>query len=160
MKYFADCGDLQSLKKTYRKLCMKLHPDMQGGNAEFFKEMDKEYKQLLKTFSNAANFANDTENNDSEFHNWKEDRFAEIIQKIIFYSGMDIEIIGEWIWCFNAYSYKEQLKDLGFWFSKGKKAWVYNGASKRLCRGHYSKKQLYSKYGCEKVETLKEKLLK
>jgi len=156
MVYFSDCSNLSELKKAYRKFCMKLHPD-KGGDEESFKAMNKEYEQLLKRFSNAANFTTEKE---TEFHNWKEDRFSEVIQKIIFFDSMKIEIIGEWIWCFNAYEYRTQLKELGFWYSSGKKAWVFNGDSKKHCRGHFTKQQLYSKYGCEKVQTMKKDLLK
>ena len=156
MEYFSNCSSIEELKKSYRKFCMKLHPDMAGGNEEKFKAMDKEYKELLKRFFNAENLAND----DEPVHNWKEDRFSDIIQKIIFFEKMDIEIIGTWIWCFNAFEYREQLKTLGFWFSGSKKAWVYNGEPCRRGRGHYSKTQLYSKYGYSKVETKKQKLLK
>ena len=46
----------------------------------------------------------------------------------------EIEIIGYWIYCFNAYEVREQLKALNFWFSSKHKAWIYSGASKsRYC---------------------------
>lgn len=59
----------------------------------------------------------------------------EILEKIKDYN-MKIEVIGSWIWCFNSYEYKDQLKELGFWYSGSKKAWVYNGQQKKYRRGH------------------------
>jgi hypothetical protein len=42
-----------------------------------------------------------------------------------------IEIIGYWIYCFNSKKVKEELKELGFWFSSKHEAWVYSGNPKK-----------------------------
>lgn len=44
---------------------------------------------MTKYFSNA-------DNEEAPF-DWTKDKFAEIIQKIVLFDGMKIEIIGEWI---------------------------------------------------------------
>jgi len=47
--YFNKCLNLIELKKLFRKLCCKLHPDQSGDNKEFIK-MYKEYEEACKTF--------------------------------------------------------------------------------------------------------------
>ena len=156
MTYFKDCTNVQELKKAYRKFCMELHPDLAGKETEEeFKRMNEEYTSCLKHLSNVENLS-DIEND--SVHDWKNDKFAEIIQQIIKFDSMRIEIIGEWIWCFDSYQYKEQLKKLGFWFSGSKKAWVYNGNAKKG-KGHYSINKLHAKWGFSEVKTEKQEKL-
>jgi hypothetical protein len=60
--------------------------------------------------------------------------FQEVLQKIITLD-CQIEIIGYWIYCFNSKEVKEQLKELGFWFSGKHKAQVYSGAAQTVTGG-------------------------
>ncbi|EXR51504.1 dnaJ domain protein, partial [Acinetobacter baumannii 25691_8] len=47
-KWFSsDVNNLDDLKKEYRKLCFKHHPDM-GGSTEDMQAINSEYEQLLK----------------------------------------------------------------------------------------------------------------
>ncbi len=49
--FFIGCTNKTELKRRYRQLCKKLHPDCPGGNAESFRRMQSEYEQLLKTMA-------------------------------------------------------------------------------------------------------------
>lgn len=146
MKYFADCTTIEELKKAYKNLALKNHPDL-GGSEKVMQEINDEYHSLLKTFAQNGKWA---DNRAFEGYDYSKDLFAEVIQKIISFN-MDIEIIGTWIWCFNSYPYKEQLKELGFWFSKSKKAWVYNGEGKKMFRSSSSVQDLRDLHGSAKV---------
>lgn len=149
MKYFVDVTTLEELKATYKKLAMKNHPDL-GGSVEAMQAINAEYDEMLRKLAFCHNA---TEN---EAFDWSKDQFAEIIQQIITFD-IRIEVIGSWIWCFEAYAYKDQLKDLGFWFSKSKKAWVYSGKAKTRYRSRNSVDDLRDKWGCETVKTVKTK---
>lgn len=46
-KYFANIHTAEALKKAYKELCMKLHPD-KGGNAAEFVAMKNEYSEAAK----------------------------------------------------------------------------------------------------------------
>ncbi len=46
--YFSGCNNKAELKRRYRQLCKKLHPDCPGGSAESFRRMQAEYEHLLK----------------------------------------------------------------------------------------------------------------
>ena len=66
---------------------------------------------------------------------------------------MDIEIIGNWIWAFKCYPYKDKLKELGFKYASKKKAWIWHEGEHR----YYSKKDIpigsiRAKYGSQKVK--------
>ena len=47
MKYFKDLNSMEAVKKQYRKLAMKYHPD-RGGNEEVFKQINNEYESNNK----------------------------------------------------------------------------------------------------------------
>ena len=51
MKYFIDCETLEELKKEYKKLAMKHHPDM-GGNEETMKAINAEYDKAFAKVKN------------------------------------------------------------------------------------------------------------
>ena len=44
--YFDNCKDLQDVKKRYRDLALKLHPD-KGGNTQDMQELNAEYEACL-----------------------------------------------------------------------------------------------------------------
>ena len=44
--YFSGITSKAELKRRYRQLCKKLHPDCPGGNAESFRQMQSEYTRL------------------------------------------------------------------------------------------------------------------
>lgn len=53
MKYFKDITTPEELKKQFRALSIKLHPDRPTGNAEEFKAMMTEYNNIMRNFEQA-----------------------------------------------------------------------------------------------------------
>ncbi len=126
--YFTGCDSIEDGKKLFRKLAFDLHPD-QGGEEETFKILMADWELFLKSFI-AGRFSTASEKH-TEGRNMF--YFQNILNKIIGFN-MKIEINGFWIYAYDSYDYKDQLKDLGFWFSGKHKAWVYNGGSKVAAR--------------------------
>ena len=52
MKYFENIKNLEELRKEYKKLVKKNHPDM-GGSEEEMKIINVEYEKALKDLENA-----------------------------------------------------------------------------------------------------------
>ena len=150
MKYFNNPETLEELKKQYKKLAMENHPD-RGGNTEKMKAINGEYDELFKILKNVHKSAEGktytAENSETP------EEFKNIIEKIIIFEGIEIEIIGSWIWITgNTYQYKENLKELNFRFSNSKKAWYYHGEGySRRGRKTYSLDEIRSLYGSEKI---------
>ena len=128
--YFQNVDSVEELKKQYKTLAFKYHPDREGGSVSAMQRINAEYDELLKTVRNIHKTA------DGKTYTKKEesradvpDRFKEIINAIIgFHCKIEIcglEICGLWIWVFNAYPYRRQLKELGFFWCSKKQAWAW-----------------------------------
>ncbi len=72
------------------------------------------------------------------------EKLKELMQK-----GLIFEVIGSWLWATGkTYENKESLKELGFLFSKSKKAWFYNGSNVKEGRGYFKDlNELRDKWG-------------
>lgn len=151
MKYFKNCKTLEEVKKTYKEWAKKLHPDC-GGDPEEFKAMLAEYEIAFERCKNCH------QKEDGSYYQ-KETKetsraYADIIDAIIRFEGVGIEIIGTWIWVSGrTMPYKDDLKALGFWWSKAKKAWYYTGDKEGWVKtkGHYSMNGLRNKWGSEVI---------
>jgi hypothetical protein len=150
MNYFEHCQSVEEAKKWYRELLMRHHPDHAGEAGE---AVTKEIIRQFNAFLNSFMF--------HSFNSYYEDKewkpradavtpFQEVLQKII-NLDCEIEIIGYWIYCFNSKDVKEQLKELGFWFSGKHKAWVYSGRPKRLRAGKETLDEIRARKGSQKV---------
>ena len=151
MNYFEHCQSVEQAKKLYRELLMQFHPDHAGEAGEATtKEIINQFSAFLKGFMSHSF------NSYYEDKDWKPAAdavtpFQDILEKIINFE-CEIEIIGYWIYCFNSYEVREQLKDLGFWFTGKHKAWVYSGKAKRNITSRESLDEIRARKGSQKVE--------
>ncbi|MDR1616999.1 MAG: hypothetical protein LBR98_08310 [Syntrophomonadaceae bacterium] len=151
MNYFEQCQSIEEAKKLYRSLLMKYHPDHAGPEGETItKDIIAQFNVFLNSFMSNSfkSYYEDKE--------WKPKEevvtpFQEILKKII-NLDCEIEIIGYWIYCFNSKEVKEQLKELGFWFSGKHKAWIYSGKAKNFRAGKETLDEIRAKKGSQKVE--------
>ena len=153
MKYFENVKTLEELKKEYKKLALKLHPDVNKDRdtTEEFKAMQNEYEKVFAQVKNQhKNFKGETYTKETEE---TPEEFTDIINKIIFYKDCVIEIIGSWIWISgNTSNYKDQLKELKFRWAPNKKAWSYhNGAYRKQTKKKYSLEELRNSFETTRV---------
>lgn len=145
MKWFKDVTTIEELRKLFRELLRKHHPD-NGGNVSDMQEINAEYDALFARFSKENG---STTNSYSEEEN---EQFKAILNEIIGYN-MTIEVIGSWIWCFDCYQYKDQLKALGFTWCSKKKAWVWHSEPyRRHHRKEIPLNDIRAKYGSQTVK--------
>lgn len=135
MNYFVNCKCVEELKKEYRELCFKYHPDVnKEANAnEIMKQINVEYAKEFERLKNVfRNKAGEIYEDAKPVSETAED-FQEIIDKLISLEGITIELIGRWIWVTgNTKGHKEILKGLKFRWCKNKKAWSWHRPEEKI----------------------------
>ena len=171
MKYFKDVRTLEELRRQYKELLKKYHPDNANGSTEATQEINAEYDKLFKVLkdkheNNSNKTADSTNTKRSDYnknmYDWENDKaLREVLQKIINFDGIEIEIVGTWIWVSgNTYSYKKELKELGFKWASQKKQWYFHtDVFKKKSHKTLSMDDIRSYYGSTKVNTMHMELL-
>jgi curved DNA-binding protein CbpA len=146
---------IEDAKKQYYKLCLKWHPDMQGGDLEVMKAINAEWDYIKRHNYNIHEDAHgnvytdksqDTPDNVTE-------NFAAIIEALINLEGLEIEICGSFIWIGgNTYEHKATIKGLGFRWANKKKMWFLapEGWRKKSHR-ELTMGEIRDTYGSQKV---------
>lgn len=151
MKWFTPTPrTLEELKKQYRTLAMKHHPDCGGSTADM-QSINAEYDVLfakLKDIHTAADGSTYTATTTET-----SEQFKNIINRLIVLEGINIEIIGSWVWVTgNTYNYKEQIKAIGFRWANSKKAWYYHTDEyRKTSRKTFTLEQIRELYGSQTI---------
>ena len=154
--YFSNCFTLEELKKEYKKLMFIYHPDINPSGIGECQKINAEYdiffEKLKNTHKNANNetYTKETEETVNEY--------KDIINAIIHFENVTIEIIGSWIWLTgNTYTYKKELKDLNFKWSSKKSAWYYhNMVFRKRSKNQYDMDGLRNLFGSQEVKIEKQ----
>ena len=166
-KYFKDVNTLEELRKQYKNLLKKYHPD-NGGSEEVTKEINTEYEQLFKILKDRHDTRqqDNTSGNESEYsknmYDWENDKaIREMLEKIINFKDIDIEIIGAWLWVSgNTYNYRKQLKELSFKYASKKKTWYFHTDTfRKTSHKKLSMDDIRNYYGTTKVQRDRRELL-
>ncbi len=117
-KYFSDCFSLDEVKRKYKELAMRHHPD-KGGDTATMQDINNEYESICK--NPRFDFAKQSHQNQQDFI-----KYPDIINQIISLDGIIIEMIGNWLWLSgNTYPHRSRLKEIGFFFAPKKTMWYY-----------------------------------
>ena len=148
LELLSKAQNVEELKKMYRKLAIKHHPDHAKDDGKAFIDLQQAFEMLHDKLKS----------NDKEAWKHKESasQFMDIINEIIKYN-IDIEIIGSWIYAKgdNTKAIKDDvLKPLKFWWSRKHLAWVYSGQQGRT-RRRATKKNPREIYNVEVVRKQK-----
>ena len=155
MKYFNNVSDLSELRKQYKELLKIHHPD-NGGNVADMQEINAEYDKLFKMLKDKHN-SKATDSNQESYDNMKYDfaedeKLREMLNKIVGFDSITLEVIGNWLWAFDSYNYRKELKELGFKYAKNKKAWYWHSeAFRKKSRKSLSMDDIRSYYGSTEV---------
>ena len=126
MKWFKEVNSLNELRKLYRKLVVKHHPD-NGGSEELIKEINNEYESIFKRlkegYQHSESYRNATERQ-KQTYDWQKDKqIRDMVMQLSKFKDIKVEIIGTWIWLSNCYAYRKELKELGFHWASKKQMW-------------------------------------
>jgi len=144
---FRECENMKTAKTLYRDLLKKNHPDV-GGSEEVTKEIVAEFEEYCLFYMGDAFDAFAKERGFDA--NGDPRVFADILAKISKFN-IRIEIMGIWIYAFESFDYKDELKDLGFFFSKKHSAWIYNGGPKLRRRSRFTTNDVRKMHGSEVI---------
>lgn len=168
MTYFKDINTLEELRRQYKKLLRKYHPDNPQGSTEATQAINAEYDKIFKVLKDKHDkqTADSTAGKNNTYDNMKYDyaedeKLREVFQSIINFVGINIEIVGCWIWVDGStYEYKDRLKALGFKWAREKKKWYFHTeAFRKTSNKKLSMNDIRSYYGSTKVKTEQRQLL-
>jgi DnaJ-class molecular chaperone len=141
--YFTVDMNITTAKNHYWALLQQYHPDHAGTEGEeITKEINLQYDLFCAGLIRTA-FDTAGEEKTKEAH---AEIFADILKKIM-RLNCRIEIIGFWLYCFDSYAIKDELANMGFFFSGKHKAWIFNGGKKLRIRTHNTTDDNRAKYG-------------
>lgn len=170
MKYFNNVSTLEELRKQYKELLKKYHPDNANGSEEATKAINAEYDSLFKALKDRHD-AKQTDTNSNtdkaDYNNMKYDfaedaKLREVLKSIITMQGINIEIVGCWIWIDgDTFAHKDTLKALGFKWAREKKKWYFHTeAFRKKSHKKLSMNDIRNYYGSTEVQTEEVKRLK
>lgn len=145
-RYFIRIETLEELKKQYRALAMKHHPD-RGGDVEVMKlineEYDRAFDKVKDIHRNAKGETYTKENPETA------EQFRDIIDKLLRMQGVEIEVIGCFIWLSgNTREHKDEINAMGFkWHSKKKMWYKAPDDYRRRGKKQYSIEEIRDMYG-------------
>ncbi len=151
MKFFEHVKTLDELRKEYRRLAFIYHPD-KGGDTVLMQILNDQYERLSRKLINGtADFSQSRK----EYEQQVSEEIREMLDKIIFLQGVEIEMIGAWIWITgNTFPIRTTLKGLGFMFSHPKTAWYWHKGEYRKKNGKIPTMEAMREFwGSQKIET-------
>lgn len=157
--YFKNVNTLEELRKQYKELLKKYHPDNENGSEEITKIINTEYERFFKLLKDKHESKSSTEEKTSSYDNMKynfeeDEMLREMLNKVIHFSNITIEIIGNWIWLGgNTYQYRKEFKELGFKFAGQKKMWYWHSeAFRKKSHKALSINDIRNYYGSTEIE--------
>jgi curved DNA-binding protein CbpA len=151
LKFFENVTTLTELRKEYRRLAFIYHPD-KGGDTVLMQILNDNYDQLSEKFIK-GNI--DFSEGRKEYEMQVSEEIREMLDRIMFLQGVEIEVIGGWIWITgNTFAVRTTLKSLGFMFSHPKTAWYWHKGEYRKKNGKIqSMDEMRDFWGSQKMET-------
>ncbi len=146
INYFADCQNVADVKKLYRQLALKNHPD-KGGDTATMQRINAQYTLALKRFDGTKSEDGYTYKYNAATEAAAMEKINELLKTKI---NVDIQLIGQWVWVSGeTKKYKDTLKALKFQWHAKRGCWFWRSEEYRANR--QSRKDLSAialKYGC------------
>ena len=121
--YFSNPQTLEDLKKQYRELAFKHHPD-RGGSNEAMKAVNNEYDELFPKLKDVHQTKDGETYTAHQKNTENREYFKDLISELMKMDDILIEIIGCFIWVTgNTKPNRDRLKELKFQWHSKKTAW-------------------------------------
>ena len=150
--WFSGCTTADEIKKRFRELVFKHHPD-KGGENSTMQDINEQYHRALKgQHETSQGAANDGRERTYYYNEQRENEAAAKLMELVklrLPADIEIWLIGSWVWVWgDTKPHKEKLKAIGLrWHSK-RSAWYWRDPkSKRYSRSNGSLEDLATKYG-------------
>lgn len=124
MKWFKNCNTLDELKKRYRELVMKYHPD-RGGDTRTMQEINLEHDEMFRRLQRENNQRANRHEQGYKVNTEEPSKYRELVYKVLALRGVSVEIIGTWVWISAAQCHAQALKSYGCRWSKSRRLWYW-----------------------------------
>ena len=126
VNYFENITTLDELKKAYRVLAMKHHPD-RGGDLETMKLINSQHDVLFETLKALHNADAAQDGSKKRATTETAEEFRDIIVELLKLDGLTVELCGSWLWIGGeTKAHKDKLKALKCRWSSNKKLWYWH----------------------------------
>ena len=156
--YFIDCTTIEEIKKKFKTLVLKYHPDLQGGDLEIMKLINLQYQEALKKGDGQKYKGDDEKEHIYKYSDELEEELANKMIELLALQMVDVEIhlIGLWLWIIGeSKNYKDKLKALGCWWHSTRKCWYFKPQQIKSRSSRGSFEDLAKKYGIENINNFK-----
>lgn len=161
MNHFTNCSTVGEVKKAYRELCLKHHPDISGYNStREMQNINAAYLRALQTMDGQISQGTDNKEHKYTYNDERERDLIHTMAELIrarLPDHITVEIVGIYIWVSgtrrNDRDAQKALKSLKlYWHSKREK-WYWKPEDYHTrYNGRLSYDDLRAVYGYEEVE--------
>lgn len=140
----------KDVRSAFKRLALKFHPDRNKDNisvaTEMMKAINSAYEIIMNNIDNLHNYQSSCT---EKAYNYGEE-LEVVLTALKAMAGVKFEVTGNWIWITgNTKEHKEQIKELGCFWSKNKLAWYYRPEEYKAKRNRksHSMEEIRAKYG-------------
>lgn len=137
MNYFSDCADVNEIKKRYRTLAKKHHPD-KGGDVRIMQEINAQYHKALEGQHKTEYTGSDDKPHTYYYNEETESEIMSKLNQVLAapLPGCEVWIAGLYIWIRgDTRPHKETIKAFGgFWWNRRRSAWSWKPQGVRRSR--------------------------
>ena len=139
---------LKLVKKTFRELAKKFHPDRNASGLEMMQLVNNAFEVLIE-----QDYPISMDEKNENLMNYLEE-VNDALSKIVNLAGLNIEICGQWIWVKGeTKKHKNILKEAKFYYASKKKSWYFQPKETNRVgrRGTFSMDKIRETYGSNKI---------
>lgn len=156
INYFVNVTCIEELKKVYKELVFKFHPDVSKipNCSEIMKAINNQYEKLFKKLKDIHKNKEGKTYESTKKTDETYEVYRDILNLVVRFHNCKVELIGTWLWVSgDTKPYKDELKKLKFSWSPNKSAWFYHyGDYQKKNNIKYSMNDIRNMWGTKEYE--------